>query len=133
MKMKRSFFVFLAIAIIGVQGKSIKLPTNYDGSFTLRVNHTSRHYDGYWSWGDFNAPHSLTSSSKVIKRQVEDERFQQVEGDVVVFQQRENEEQFKTYTINDVAGTCKVESDNTFKTGSLKFPSSASVEKSRST
>merc|ERR1719187_205961 len=131
--MKLSFVILLATAVIGIQGKSTEIPKKYDGSFTLRVDYTRRYYDGYWRWGDYNAPHELTSSSKVIKRDAENERFQQVEGDVVVVQRREQDGEFKTYTINEAAGTCKVEKDDILKTGSLKFPSSASREEGRTT
>merc|ERR1712142_690313 len=99
------------MTIAGVQGKPTTHPSSYDSSFTVRVDFEKWRFEGDW-WGDFNAPHTLTKSSSVVKRDEKSKRFQSISGDSVVIQEEHDTPgTYKTYEINTLKKTCKTKTE----------------------
>jgi len=117
----------LVAAVVGIHGGRLPMlhvrPKTYDESFTLRVDTTTRSFDGYWRWMDFKMKHKLTESTFVMKRDAEAERFQMSNSQgVFQIQQKEEDGKIWTYDIDESASTCKryIRNKSWNKNGSLR-------------
>jgi len=132
-----SFVLWIAVLLTTcICSNNPQPPKRYDGTFSLRVEHTSRRYEGWWRWGNWGAPHTLTANwTKVIMRDEEKEMYQEIhpDGEIIV-QKKNDDEKFQTYIIGKSKGECKIEKSEyemKLNTGSLSFPTATSQEQSR--
>ena len=126
--------VVIAVSVTGIHGKPC-IYAAYDGTYTLRVDYKKRVESGEYiedSW-DWKKVSTITTSSKVVKRDAEKERFQEVQsnGDATIVQ-KDSDGKFQTYLITKSDGVCKIKPGGWEATkDALSFPSVAAQKRSR--